>query len=145
MKTINNIQNHTCAVCAAKSVTNKQRGISSPQDKQDYWKIIDFFYPSYNPFASEFSAEDITTDVENLLLQMSGNFATCCKRILPIEYLSILIAISDAISVRNPAQVVYGMWSLFGQGIPGTLTYEACRNTQAAYNRSALHMAFMGI
>lgn len=143
----NNTQKNTCTTCTVteKSTINMGRSISSPQDKQNYWKIVEFFYPDYNPFANEFSADDISTSVENILLQMSSNFINCCKTALPVEFLSILTAISNAISVRNPAEVVYGMSSLFVQGLPGTTTYEACRNTQALFNKSQLYMAFLGI
>lgn len=143
----NNTKKNTCTTCTvtAKSTMNMGRSISSPQDKQNYWKIVEFFYPDYNPFANEFSADDISTSVENILLQMSSNFINCCKIALPVEFLSIILSISDAISVRNPAKVVSGMWQLFGQGVPGTTTYEACRNTQALFNKSQLYMAFLGI
>lgn len=67
MKLKNKTQHNSCSTCddvTAKSTISMERSISSSQDKQDYWKIVEFFYPDYNPFANEFSADDISTSVE---------------------------------------------------------------------------------
>lgn len=145
MNLTNNTQNSTCSKCAAQNTTNLGRSINSDQDKQEYWKIIEFFYPDYNPFANEFSANDISVDVENIILEMSINFANCCKAVVPLEIMSIVFSIIDAANVRKPADVFMGMLGLFGTGWPGTMSLNACRNTQAVYKKSALYMAFLGI
>lgn len=114
----------------------------SVEEKQAGWEIIEFFYPEFNPFANEFSANDVNGDVQEVLFQMTKNFSECAKNVLPLELLSIIVDISSALGVRNILGVLSGLNNLKNQD--ASLSYKACRNVQAASQRTNLYMAFAG-
>ena len=113
------------------------------EKKEATWNTIKFFYPDYNPFAAQFTIDDVNTEVERVALKMAEDFGDCAKLVVPLEILSIITAIIDVAKWKDSVAVALALVGLLNSD--GSLAYEACRNTQAAARRTDLYMAFIGL
>lgn len=115
----------------------------SVEEKQAAWNIIEFFYPDFNPFANDFSVNDVNENVQNVLFQMISDFSSCVQKVLPLTLMSIIMDIKSALGTKNIFGVVSGLNNLRNQDA-SLLSYRACRNIQAGSSRNNLYMAFSG-
>lgn len=114
------------------------------EKKEATWNTIKFFYPDYNPFAAQFTIDDVNAEVERVALEMAEAFGECAKLVVPLEILSIITAIIDVAKWKDSVAVALGLMGLLNEEI-GMLSYKACRNVQAGARKTDLYMAFIGL
>lgn len=138
--------NTTCQTCTCAAMSKSQNALLrsglSTEEKEALWEILNIFYVNGNPFAYQFTADDVNEDVANVIRQMVMDFSDCAKKVAPLEILSLIVGIYNLANARSWFQLALSIPVLFG---PGSLTFDACRNTQAASKKPALSMAFLGI
>lgn len=113
------------------------------EKKEATWNTIRFFYPDYNPFAAQFTIDDVNAEVERVALEMAEAFGECAKLVVPLEILSIITSIIDVAKWKDSVAVALGLLGLVNSD--GTLSYKACRNVQAGARKTDLYMAFIGL
>lgn len=111
------------------------------EEKEAVWGMINSFYPGFNPFANQFSVDDVNDEVARITFEMNIAFTDCAKMAAPLELLSILLSVAD---LSRKAHAVSAALALLGfWNEPGSLALEGCRNTQAGARKTDLYMAFL--
>lgn len=139
-------ENNTCQSCSLPQSENTVRSLTRSgltlEEKQAIWKVLNTFYEQGNPFAYQFTANDVNQEVANVVRQMTMDFSDCAKKVAPFEIVSVIISIWSLANAKSWLELALNLGVFDG---PGGLTLNACRNTQAAYKKTALYMAFLGI
>lgn len=138
-------QGELCQACQLKFQkveATKQVASLTQEEKEAYWKVIDYFYEDQNPFSYQFTANNVNVDVANIVLKMVDEFATCAKRVAPFEFIAIIMSLVDAVFSGKIMDILILLYSLTGAG---KVPFTTCRVVQAAGNRTPLYLAFAGI
>ena len=121
---MNSLNTNTCQQCKAtaemqtiSTAANLRSAGLTTEDKEALWETLNAFYKEGNPFAYQFTANDVNQDVAEIVRQMTMEFADCAKKVAPFEILSIITAIYSLANARSWFQLSLNLGVFYGPGV----------------------------